>query len=56
MAAAIQASMGNVAAGSFFSMLQSMGALGTGFLGAAFVPIVIVGGTTGIIYIIYKRK
>lgn len=54
LAAAYQASIGNVAANSLFASLQSMGALGTGVLGSALVPVAIIGGTVGGGYVIYK--
>lgn len=56
LAAAIHASIGNVAAGSTFATLQSAGALGAGILGSAIVPVAIVSGTAGGVYTVYKRR
>ena len=54
LAAAYQASIGNVAANTFFASMQSMGALGTGVLGSALVLLAIIGGAVGGGYVIYK--
>jgi hypothetical protein len=53
-ASGLQAGIGNVVHGSAFSGFQSIGAVGGGILGAAVIPVAIVGGVIGGGYAYYK--
>jgi hypothetical protein len=56
IAATIHAGIGNVAAGSAFANLQSVGALGCGVFGPALIPVIIIGVVACAGYFIYKYR